>query len=265
MSKVIAELKAAFKGRKHEILVVDDGSTDGGCDVLRGTAIIRHSRRRGYGGAIKAGLRRAKGELIAIIDGDGSYPARELPKLCDAMGSTDMAVGQRPKKGRGVPLARRPAKFLLTLLANYLSGRRILDLNSGMRVFRRGDVARYLSILPSTFSFTMTITLAYMCDDLEVEFIPIPYYARRGKSKIRPFYDTANFVLLLARTAMLFNPLRVFLPISALLLAAGIGEVFYYFYALNVLNISTSALVLIVSSLLTAVLGLLADLIVRKS
>ena len=265
IGKVVAELKSAFKGRGHEIIVVDDASTDGGCDGLRGVGLVRNERRRGYGGAIKAGLRRAAGPLVAIIDGDGSYPVRELPGLCEEMRDADMVVGRRPRKGRGVPLLRRPAKSALTLLANYLSGRRIPDLNSGMRVFRKTDTARFVSILPSGFSLTMTITLAYLCGDLEVKFVPVPYYARKGKSKIRPIYDTANFILLLARTAMLFNPLRIFLPASLFLLLAGIAEVLYYYYALEVLNISTSALILIVSSLLTAVLGLLADLIVRKS
>ncbi len=264
IKQVVDEIKDVLGEWPHEILVVDDASDDGGCDGLSGVKVIGHSRRRGYGASIKTGLRQASGELIAIIDGDGSYPVRELPRLCDAMRETDMVVGARPKKGRGVPLVRRPAKFFLGLLANYLSGERIPDINSGLRVFRRADVGRFLSILPSGFSFTLTVTLSYLCSGMRVNFIPIAYYSRRGKSKIRPLYDTANFILLLARTAMLFNPLRVFLPVSLLLLLAGIVEVFYYYYVLQVLNISTSALILIISSLLTVMLGLLADLIVRK-
>jgi glycosyltransferase involved in cell wall biosynthesis len=265
IDSVVRQLAATLKGWPHQVIVVDDASADGGCAKLKGVKLVSHSRRRGYGAAIKTGLRNSDGELVAIIDGDGSYPVADLPRLAAAMDGVDMVVGARPRRGRAVPLVRRPAKFVLNLLANYLSGVRIPDINSGLRLFRRADVKPFLNILPDGFSLTMTITLSYLCAGLEVSFLPIKYFVRQGKSKIRPIRDTANFLLLLARTAMLFNPLRVFLPVSLLLLLAGAGEVLYYYYALQVLNVSTSALVFIISALLTVMLGLLADLIVRKN
>jgi glycosyltransferase involved in cell wall biosynthesis len=265
IDSVVRQLAATLKGWPHQVIVVDDASADGGCTKLKGVKLVSHSRRRGYGAAIKTGLRNSDGELVAIIDGDGSYPVADLPRLAAAMDGVDMVVGARPRRGRAVPLVRRPAKFVLNLLANYLSGVRIPDINSGLRLFRRADVKPFLNILPDGFSLTMTITLSYLCAGLEVSFLPIKYFVRQGKSKIRPIRDTANFLLLLARTAMLFNPLRVFLPVSLLLLLAGTGEVLYYYYALQVLNVSTSALVFIISALLTVMLGLLADLIVRKN
>ena len=159
---------------------------------------------------------------VVITDSDGTYPNDRIPELAAMMTDWDMVVGARTGDEVRVPLVRRPAKWALNMLANVLVETRIPDLNSGLRVFRREVVLRFLPILPNGFSFTTTITLAMLSEGYRVTFVPIDYYARQGRSKIRPVYDTLNFLQLIVRTVLYFNPLRVFLPLSLFFFGAGL-------------------------------------------
>jgi glycosyltransferase involved in cell wall biosynthesis len=222
---------------------------------------LQHRRNRGYGAALKTGITAATFDVIAITDADGTYPPRYLPALLEKLEQADMAVGARIGKDVHIPLIRRPAKFLLQQFANYVSGARILDLNSGLRVFRRDVVMQYFPILPNQFSFTTTITLAMLCDNYAVTYLPIDYHKRQGRSKIVP-WDAGSFAILILRMAMLFRPLRVFLPIALVCLVYGATKM--TIDLTHDPNISASAILALLSALLMVLIGMLGDAIATR-
>ena len=205
-----------------EIVAVNDGSTDHTGAVLHGIALpgfrmVDLPVNRGYGTALKSGIRATIHPWILITDADGTYPVDAIPDLLARADRAEMVVGARNGLRVNIPLARRPAKWCLNQLANYLSGFHIPDLNSGLRLMRRDIVDRFEPILPEGFSFTTTITLAMLTNGYLVDYCPINYASRRGKSKIRPIADTLNFIQLIVRTVTYFRPLKVFVPLSLLL------------------------------------------------
>jgi glycosyltransferase involved in cell wall biosynthesis len=202
-------------GIEHEILVVDDGSEDktGDKALAVGARVLRKPQNQGYGAALKTGIVAAEYDTIVMIDADGTYPPDQIPDLVNELQTADMVVGARTGNDVQIPWVRRPAKWLLGLLANRVSGQSIPDLNSGLRSFRRDCVRQYFSILSNKFSFTTTITLALLADDYRVVYHPINYYRRVGKSKITP-RNFVDFTILVLRMAMLFQPLRIFVPLA---------------------------------------------------
>lgn len=249
---------------RHEILVVDDGSRDqtAAKAAAAGALVISMGENRGYGASIKAGMRQAKNNLIAILDADGTYPADELPALIQMTQTADMAVGARIKPNSAIPFLRRGPKWLLGKWANYLADRSIPDLNSGLRVFRKNIASRYEGLFPNGFSFTTTITLALECHGYIVKYHPISYAVRVGSSKIRPIQDTINFFSLVLRIVMYFKPLKIFIPFSGIILLCGIGFALASWSRGQALTLET--LFLLVASLQIAALGLLADLLVKR-
>jgi glycosyltransferase involved in cell wall biosynthesis len=210
--------------REYEVLVIDDGSADRTAELAEqaGARVIRHRGNRGYGEALKTGIQQAAYDWIAIIDADGSYPADEIPALAEHLARADMVVGARTKAGSAIPLIRRPAKAVLTWLASYLTEASIPDLNSGLRLFRRSLALEFLHILPSGFSFTTTITMAALNNGYTVEYVAVDYMKRTGSSKIRPIRDTMNFLMLILRMTLLFRPLKIFLPLSAVFFSSAV-------------------------------------------
>src|SRR5262245_53657974 len=206
----------------HEIIVVDDGSADATSEraLEAGARVLCHPENRGYGASIKAGIDAARYGTIVIMDADGTYPSDQIPVLLDLLEEADMAVGARTLHNVHIPWVRRPAKWILGWLANRIAGRKIPDLNSGLRAFRSECVRQYFSILSNRFSFTTTVTLALLADDYRIVYHPIEYYRRLGKSKITPRHFM-DFMILVLRMAMLFQPLKVFVPVGTTLLSVG--------------------------------------------
>lgn len=253
----------AESGVDGEIIVVDDGSKDRTALEAKaaGARVIQHRSNRGYGASLKTGIFAASHDVIAITDADGTYPARFLPEMIKDLEHADMIVGSRTGADVNIPLTRRPAKWLLRVMANYVSGRKIPDLNSGLRVFRRDVAMQYFAILSDQFSFTTTITLAMLCDKYAVSYLPIDYRKRQGKSKIMP-WDAGSFAVLIMRVAMLFRPLRVFLPIALVCLAYGIIKA-----SIDIArdpNISASAIFAFVSALMMVLVGMLGDAVATR-
>jgi len=257
-------------GVEHELVVVDDGSQDGTAEAVRGLAkdlpqlrLVRHPVNRGYGAALKTGIRAASSRVVAITDADGTYPGEALPQLFRTLVETEaeMVVGARTGANVHIPLVRRPAKAVLARLAVYLSGKPIPDLNSGLRVFLREAAIERFHLISDGFSFTTTITLALLARNRPVVFVPVDYRKRTGNSKIRPVADTFNFLVLILRVSIYFEPLKVFLPISGLLALGGVG---YGIWQVRAGNLGEAPVLLIVSALNILLVGLIADMISRK-
>ncbi|MFN2227242.1 MAG: glycosyltransferase family 2 protein [Anaerolineae bacterium] len=247
-----------------EIIVVDDGSKDGtAAEVARypDVRLIRHTQNRGYGAALKTGIRQANYDVIAILDADGTYPCEMIPRLVAEIGTYDMAVAARTGAKVHIPLVRRPAKWALNRLANYLTGMEIPDLNSGMRAFKRDVVTSFFRLLPSGFSFTTTITLAMLTNDYNVINIPANYYPRTGQSKINPVRDTINFFSLVVRMVLSFRPMRVFVPLALVFFTLSLIKVVYDIILYD-FHLATSTVVLVTLTFQLAVLGMVADLVV---
>ncbi len=252
-----------------EVLFVDDGSTDQSGRILdsaagSGLIVIRHAQNKGYGAALKSGLRRARYDYIAITDGDGSYPNEEIPAMYEKLARDDaaMIVGRRTGEAVDPGIFRKFSKFALRKLAEHLSREAIPDFNSGLRIAKKDLVLKAVRYLPDGFSFTTTLTLFMLSTGQPVLYVPIEYHKRQGKSKIRPIRDSLNFIQLIIRTIMFFNPLRVFLPLSLLFMASAAVVVLVTYLLGKVMDIT--ALVLFVAGIQLFALGLLADLIDKR-
>lgn len=270
IGQVLHQLRQTLdaSGLMYEVLVVDDGSADQTGQIvaqIAGVTLLHHRVNKGYGAALKTGIRHAQYGLICITDADGTYPNERIADLVARLdeGGYDMVVGARTGDNVAIPLVRRPAKWALGQVANYVAGERIPDLNSGLRIFRREVALRMFNMLPDQFSFTTTITLGMMTNLYLVDFLPIDYFARVGKSKIRPVRDTLNFLQLVLRIALYFAPLKFFVPMSLLLFFTAVAWAAFTLISWGqIADIST--LVIAMTGFQVLVIGLLAELINRR-
>lgn len=264
----IERIQRGFAGStySYELVVVDDGSTDGSTELLReleGIRLIELSPNRGCGYARRTGTRAALGDVVVWTDADMTYPNDAIPGLVDQLtGQYDQVVGVRDTERGTHAWARRPMKWFIRSLACYLTQTHIPDLNSGFRAFRRKAALPYLHMLPHGFSCVTTITLAFLSNGRLVRYVPIPYAARAGKSKFHWRRDTYLYLLQVMRIIMTFNPLRVFLPLGGILLLLAFGKVLFDVVSKN-FYVSANAIILTVTALQVMAIGLLADLICR--
>ena len=229
VARTVRAARAAFAkdgAAPPNIIIVDDGSrvpVDAAAFTgLDGVTLLRHERNRGYGAALKTGIRAGTAPWIAITDADGTYPVDRLPDLVREMGAHDTVVGTRTGGNVNIPLLRRFPKACLNRFASYLAGTHIADLNTGMRVFTR-ELAEYLwHLFPPGFSFTSTMTMGSLSGGYRVKEIAIDYYKREGSSSISPVADTIRFFKIASRLGLLFSPMRIFGPIAGVLLVTGL-------------------------------------------
>lgn len=254
----------------HEVVVVDDGSHDRTGEILRERSahhanlrVVSHAKNQGYGAALKSGIRRSAAEFVVIIDADGTYPVERVPDLVREARDADMVVGARTGANVTYSFIRKIPKVFLKAYMSWLAGQDIPDMNSGLRVFRRASVERFLNILPDTFSFTTTVTLAMLRNRYDVIFVPIDYSGRIGKSKIKPVQDTIRFTQLIVRTGMYFAPLRVLLPVAGFLFLLFCGSLVYDIFVLE--NLTDKSVLLFMFTMNVGIFALLADMIDKRS
>jgi polyisoprenyl-phosphate glycosyltransferase len=254
-----------------ELVVVDDGSTDGSRELLAELAreeprlrVIEHRRNLGSGGARRTGTRAARGHVVVWTDVDMTYPNDRIPELVDSLDGYDQVVGARTAEKGTKKAARVPAKWVIRRLAEYLSQEEIPDLNSGFRAFKRDAAMPYLHRLPNGFSCVTTITMSFLADGLAVGYVPIDYEEREGESKFHWYRDTKLYLLQVIRMILSYQPLRVFLPLGALLLAFGLGKLGYDVVTKD-LRLATNTLLILFAAFQVISIGLLADLVVRAT
>lgn len=256
---VVARLKQALQSVSfsHEILVVDDGSGDrtGELAESAGARVIRHPYNRGYGAALKTGIRAAAGQTVAFMDADGQHDPADLIRLVDDKKNYDMVVGAR-RYSQGSPIWRKPGKFFLGWMANNLTGRKIPDLNSGLRVLDREMALRFLPIMPDGFSFSTTSTIAALKGGYTVNYLPIQVAPRIGKSSVT-MADGFRTIMLIIRIVTLFAPLRVFLPISGITFLVGAGFIVQSYVTLE--SASLRGIMVLLASILFFLFGVLVD------
>lgn len=249
----------------YEIVVVDDGSSDGSAEELREIDNIRlivFPQNRGSGAARRAGTHAAQGRVVVWTDADMTYPNDEIPRLVKELDGYDQVVGARTSEQGTQKALRVPAKWIIRKLASYLVEKPIPDLNSGMRAFRNVVARQYLHLLPQGFSHVTTITMAFLANGYSVKYVPIEYSSRVGKSKFHWWRDTKNYLIQVVRMVLSYKPLRVFLPFSTTLLALGLAKLGYD-WSNRDFRLAANTLLILFAGLLFLGIGLLADLIVR--
>ena len=248
---------------QFEIIAIDDGSTDRSYEILqgvRGIKVLKNPYNLGYGATLKRGLKEAQGKYFLMLDSDGSYPVKQVPRLLKHMRDFDMVVGERDRSN--VPFLRKPAKFILRALVNFVSDQHIPDENSGMRVFQRDMGLEFYNLYPKRFSFTITITLAAITRGYTVKFEPIDYHKRKGMSSMKPI-NFIHFLPLIMRVATYFKPFRVFTALSVVTFAFALLTFLYTFLVVGrVMDIAV--IVIGLASVQIFLFGLIADMIVKK-
>lgn len=267
LAEIVAEL--ADEAPAYEIIVADDASTDRTaeraeqfaancwqCDVR----VLRLPENRGAGAARKAGLRAARGDIVVMLDADGSYPAGSIPELLRWFPAYDQVNGARTSEQGTLPWLRRPAKWFIRRLACYLTGHRIPDLNTGLKAFKREAMLDWLWVVPDGFSCVTTMTLAFLTNGYAVKYVPTAYRPRIGKSKFHPIHDTLAYLATVLRMVLYFRPLKVFLPLAGMMLACGVAK--SIFDRVTTGSMQESDIVVMVAGFMTCMLGLLAEVIV---
>ncbi len=260
----LKEVMSSIKNYDYEIITVNDCSKDKSGEILDkidGIKVLHNKPNKGYGASLKEGIKEAQGEWILIIDADGTYPVNEIPYLVKYLNDYDMVIGTRDIKNVHIPILRKIPKWFLNKFASFLVRRKIPDLNSGLRIFNKEKCLEFWKLYPQRFSFTSTITMAFLSEGYTIKYIPIDYLKRKGKSNISPF-DFYNFNNLLLKMTLLFNPIKIFSAISIFLVLIAIAVAIYSIYFTGQL-MDVTVLLLMLSALQIFLFGLIAHVIVK--
>jgi len=261
LQALLPRVQAMLTGvnRDAEIIVIDDGSTDGTRQVCEahGVRVISHPYSSGNGAAVKTGARAARGEVLAFMDADGQHDPELIPRLLDKLAEGyDMVVGARTAQAHA-GAHRFAANAFYNWFASWMIGRPVPDLTSGLRVARSERFRRFLYLLPNGFSYPTTSTMSFFRSGYPVAYVPVPVQRRVGRSHIRLLRDGLRFLLIIFKIGTLYSPLKLFVPISAAFFMTGLG---YYLYTYVTTNRFTNmSALLFVTSILVFVVGLLSE------
>lgn len=242
-----------------EVWVIDDGSTD---DTARlaveaGASVHRHPRSLGNGAAVKAGARRATGDVIVFMDGDGQHDPRDIPRLMAQLDAGyDMVVGARNRHGQA-SAGRAVANGFYNRFASWMSNYSVEDLTSGFRVARAERFREFLSLLPNGFSYPSTSTMAFIRSGYPVAYVPIEVAKREGTSHIRPLRDGLRFLLIIFKIATLFSPLKLFVPVALAFVLLGLGNYAWTFVVAG--RFTNMSALLLSAGVLTFMIGLVSE------
>ncbi|MFH1202131.1 MAG: glycosyltransferase family 2 protein [Candidatus Omnitrophota bacterium] len=261
ISELIKGIKTVSSG-DDEILVIDDGSEDNTAKIVKelNVRVISHPYNMGNGAAVKTGIRIAKGEILVLLDGDSQHNPADIPRLLEHIDKYDMVVGARTDDS-STSFQRKLANKIYNLFASYVSSFKIEDLTSGFRVVKKEVALKFLYLLPNTFSYPTTITLAFLKSGRGIKYIPIKTRLRKGKSKISPFKDGVKFLLIITKIATLFSPFRIFLPVSLFFFALGAGYYGYTYF--NFHRFTNMSALLIMTSIIIFMMGLVSEQIAQ--
>ena len=243
----------------HEIIVVNDGSTDSTQAVAEhaGATVVTHPYSKGNGAAIKTGARTATGDVIIFMDADGQHDPQDIPHLLQKIEEGyDLVVGAR-QKGSQASLGRGIANGLYNNLATYMTEQKVEDLTSGFRAVRAEKFREFLYLLPNGFSYPTTSTMAFFRAGYSVTYIPIHAAKRIGKSHIQPLKDGVRFFLIIFKIATLFSPLKMFLPIAVMLFLMGTGWYAYTLYEFH--RFTNMSALLYTGSIMIFLMGLISE------
>jgi len=256
IASVVGDLRSA--GSWHEILVVDDGSTDetSARASAGGARVIRHPYNKGNGAAVKTGIRHATGAYVLIVDADGQHRPSDAVRLVAQLHDYDLVVGAR-STGSQADAVRRLGNSILNWIASYLTEQPIPDLTSGFRAARRDQLLEFLHLLPNGFSTPTTTTLAFIKAGYSVRFEAVEAAQRQGTSKIRLGSDGVRFLLILLKVITIFSPLRIFLPISAA--AFLLGAAYAVWTIVTQSHVANSSVLLILLSVVIFLVGLVSE------
>ena len=265
IGKVIDDIHGAMKKESayaYEIIVVDDHSEDKTAQIAKSkdARVITRLVQGGSGASRKTGILAAEGDIIVMLDADGSYEAGDIPKLLRFFPDYDQVNGARTSEQGTLKLLRTPAKWFIRQLACYLTSTHIPDLNTGLKAFKKDIMKKYIWVLPNGFSCVTTMTLAFLANGYAVKYIPTTYHKRIGKSKFHPIKDTVAYLNTVIRMVMYFRPLRIFLPVSAALVLFGIVKSILSLVYTS--SLQESDIIIFMTAMILGALGLIADLIV---
>jgi glycosyltransferase involved in cell wall biosynthesis len=260
IENTIGQLLAIPESRNWEIIAVNDSSTDNTRELLGKFSQIRvidHSFNKGYGAALKTGIRAANSDLIVMFDADGQHNPKDIPQLISKTVQADMVTGQRTKDS-AQDWIRKPGKFVLKKVANLLAETKIPDLNCGLRAIKRDLILGMLDILPDGFSFSTTSIIAFYKLGYNVAYVPITTKSRVGKSTVKQVKHGSQIILLILRLIALFSPLRIFLNVASALFLVG-----FIYQTEEIIrrgwHMVNGALLLIIAAVLVFLFGLIAD------
>lgn len=256
IGSVVQALSAAAPWR--EILVVDDGSTDGtgAAAAAAGARVVSHPYNKGNGASVKSAIRAASGDWVVVVDGDGQHRPVDVLAVTARLGEYDLVVGARAASAQATH-GRRLGNGLLNALASHLTERRIPDLTSGLRAARREHLLEFIHLLPNGFSTPTTTTLAFIKAGYNVAFEPVQVQPRVGTSKIRLARDGARFFLILIKMITIFSPLRIFVPLSALSFLVGVA--YGLWTVAHQSRIPNGAVLLLMFSVIVFLVGLVSE------
>jgi glycosyltransferase involved in cell wall biosynthesis len=257
LESLLPSLKVAYPA--YEIIVVNDGSSDNTSQICADSGVVEvlHIYSKGNGAAVKAGARKATGDVIVFMDGDGQHDPADISRLLEALDEGhDMVVGARGQ-GSQASIGRGLANGFYNRLASFMTGHKVLDLTSGFRVVRTEKFREFLYLLPNGFSYPTTSTMAFFRAGYSVSYVPIHASERIGKSHIKPFKDGLRFLMIIFKIGTLYSPLKLFVPIALIMFS--LASIWYGYTYSTLGKFTNMSALLYTGSVMVFLMGLISE------